>query len=168
MITTEVEVGTDRLRETEYRIDPGAVVELAVDADKIMGIGTSYDATEAQQLLDRQVGGVQVVGFYSHGDTYYPIVTFLYHKVKDDVPETNPRVVIMTGRGHGVHPEHAGQEPSDYLVGVQIGEVDEHGTLHIFADKEGPDQAKSFSTDCIWGGTRGYNPVLANGKGETY
>ncbi len=111
----------------------------------------------------RNVGMYNVLGWASHSGQSDRIVSFMYHKLGvNGELETTQRAIVLKGFAYGVHPDHAGQEPSWYLVGPQLGTIDP-----VTRQTEGiPDHdmeipAKHFSVACIVGGPMG-EPVLAN------
>lgn len=91
-----------------------------------------------------------------------PVGSFMYFKNdKTGALEVNERLIIITGMGYGVHPDHAGQPESEYLIGAQIGVIE--------ADTRKPKLAfamgelivpKNFSVSCIVGAVD--CPILAN------
>lgn len=104
--------------------------------------------------------GVHLRGW--HG-AEYPVVSFLYHKLGPDGElETTERAIILTGISYGEHPGHAGQPPTWYLVGAQIGTFD-HETGEPVTLPKGPTQIapKHFSIACITDGPWG-EAMLAN------
>lgn len=109
-----------------------------------------------------------IEGFRIHGQdesTSSPLMSFLYYKLDQlKRPETDRRLVIPTGIGYGVHPEHIGQDPAFYLIACQIGLVHPGGSLRITALR-GQIPPKNFSLDCIVGGLI-EPPVLANPQTE--
>lgn len=91
------------------------------------------------------------------------ILSFLYHKHDSEGKlEVTERAIIFRGIGYGMRPGHAGQEPTWYLVGPQLGTIDPETRQAIgFPDSDIEIPAKHFSISCITDGPLG-EPVLAN------
>jgi hypothetical protein len=111
------------------------------------------------------IPGVSIIGRYARMNRFYPVESFLYYKNDDQGnPEVEERAIIRVGFGRGVHPGHLGQQPSLYLIGIDFARVDSvTGELGewIVEDNDFV-QPKHFSVDCIEGGTKGAQAVLAN------
>jgi predicted GNAT family N-acyltransferase len=108
--------------------------------------------------------GARVKGLYvAPDDTTHRLISFLYNKRgKDGKPETAERLVAITGKGYGVHPDHIGQAPTWYVVGAQLGTVDRKtGAVISHIGESSKIPIKHFSLSCIVGGPYG-EPVLAN------
>jgi hypothetical protein len=86
-----------------------------------------------------------------------PVVSFLYHKkCADGQIENKRRMIILTGVGFGVHGQHIGQGPSEYLIGPQIGTLDNGtGALSTLQTKPDTLTPKHFSIACIQGNPYG-------------
>ena len=87
---------------------------------------------------------------------YLPIISFTYFK--DNQLEPAQRMIIWDGEGFGVFDGHEGQDPAQYLIGLQIG-IKQDGIPKLAIPKDGG--RRNFSMDCIMGGDRGQNPVDA-------
>lgn len=116
-----------------------------------------------------RVFGMRQIGVYGVGMVTYhglPVLSFLYNKQqRDGNLETFERVIIQTGFGRGVHPDHVGQEPATYVIGADVARLDPK--VDTVIDWVLPERGaivtpKHFSLDCIVGGMRGDKPVLAN------
>lgn len=93
----------------------------------------------------------------------YAVVSFLYHKRgRDGNLEEADRVVVVSGLGAGVHPDHHGQDPTFYVVGPQIGTWDMATDTYAFVPKDTALFSKNFSLDCMTFGVCSENPILAN------
>ena len=90
-------------------------------------------------------------------DISLPVVAFLYQKWnRYGHRESEQRVVIMTGLGYGTHPEHEGRQPSEYLVGPQIGTYNKKtNILTSLNDSQEIIEPNHFSIACIVGNPYG-------------
>lgn len=150
-------------------VEPGAYALLEGTTEPIQTRqGQIYVVTEGRGLSD-MLPGVHVKGMYNSagfaegGEGEKQIISFLYHKRgADGQLETKERAIVLRGIGYGVHPDHAGQDPSWYLIGPQLGLIDpETGQTQDFPESDIEIPAKHFSLACITGGPLG-EPVLAN------
>lgn len=123
---------------------------------------------EAPDFAIEDLPGVWQRGHYNllgeEGETVQLRVGyFRYHKMDNTGnPESFGRLVVITGQGAGVHPNHAGQEPSVYVIGSQVGTIDlETMQATLVSASNTTINPNNYSLDCMWGGQRGYNPVLA-------
>lgn len=151
---------TDRERTIpagEYGILDGNDQPLLVKSSELL---INSDGSSDRDLLP----GVNILGQYTNKDGHqYEVISFLYNKLDaNGNPETDERVIIMTGVGYGEHPGHPGQPPTWYLVGPQIGtqshDID-GGIILNQLDIEIP--SKNFSVACITGNLLGV-AILAN------
>lgn len=127
-----------------------------------------YPITEKPCNLFDSLDGIKVIGEYTAEDgKTLPIVSFLYHKIKNGKVEVTERVIAVTGITYGVHEAHAGQPSTHYITGVQIGTLDPvTGQVTLAEPSDKPVAPNNYSLDCIVGGSCGDNPVLANGGPE--
>lgn len=106
-----------------YELTEGSNAPVYFEPELIEPVTDSEAKTFAE---DPENAGLKLVGWYriSDGQPNCHVVAFDYAKVKDGEPESNSRVMIITGKGKGVFNDgHAGQWPADYIVGPQIGEI---------------------------------------------
>jgi UDP:flavonoid glycosyltransferase YjiC (YdhE family) len=79
-----------------------------------------------------------------------PVIAFPYYNPNSEKPPIKEdRVIIYRGFGCGVHQGHIGQERSWYLVGPQIGTIDQLTGRLDKLDETEYITSKHFSTDCI-------------------
>lgn len=148
-----------RVQAGEYKLVDGTDAPVETKAGRIM----TYKNDE--QDLDRRLPGIKVRGHYfddEHGRSQ--IVSFLYYKQNSEGElETEERVILFGGIGYGeLLPDHAGQPPTWYIIGPQLGTFDpETREFHGFPEEDVKIPAKNFSIACIVGGPLG-EPILAN------
>lgn len=119
------------------------------------------------QVTDDPMSGVRYRGWYREQapdgeENLRQVVSFLYHKLDSTgALETTERAIIWEGIGFGEHPGHAGQEPTWYLVGPQIGTFDTQTGDFSAVPEAGVIEPKHFSLACITDGPLG-EAILAN------
>lgn len=168
---------------SQYGLAVGDTLTVTFNAARLRLFGDE-ELTGDEGLLDQQLGaiGIYCLGIYtveSADDArveqsagrdslpigQYAVGAFRYHKRGlDGHLEDDERVVIISGIGTGVHPDHAGQDPTFYIVGPQIGTMDGVGSKPKLIKDGTEAPSKNFSGDCIRDGVRGQEPVLANGQ----
>ena len=134
----------------EYGLLDGSDKPVLVELDKL-SISSNRDLFP----------GVKIQGQYTSDDGQHDVISFLYHKLDaNGALETAERVIILTGIGYGEHPGHINQPPTWYLVGPQIGTINEQIELDQL-DFNKPISSKNFSVACISGNPLG-EAILAN------
>lgn len=155
----QLEAKAGQVQPGQYELIDGSADSLFVVRDQIV------PHSKAPNPYKPAVSGVNGIGLYIHSGPNAgakPIVSFLYHKLDAQGNlEMDERVIILTGTGYGEHPGHAGQDPTWYLVGAQIGTIDHETGLFVRSVDNESVQPKHFSLACISDGPLG-EPVLAN------
>jgi len=132
--------------------------------------------TKADRERASLISGLTFWGdYFISSDKSHPVVSFNYYKLdKFGDLETDHRLIVWTGTGYGVHPDHDGQDPSWYIVGPQLGTIKPNytdisgvdaGSKVVASVAEGNGRStkiKNFSLDCIVGNPNTKYPVLAN------
>lgn len=168
----------ERLQPLSQEIESGAYNILlgGQEVGEFNGDNFRPTLTKADRERASLIPGLTFWGdYFISSDKSHPVVSFNYYKLdKFGDLETNHRLIVWTGTGYGVHPEHAGQNPSWYIVGPQLGTVYPNygdtsgvdaGSSALASAAEGNGRStkiKNFSLDCIVGNPNTKYPVLAN------
>ena len=126
------------------------------------------DGLQLREPAPLFIPGITLVGYYAT-TMGYPVVSFLYCKRDaEGYLEQKERAIIQTGWGRGVHPGHVGQESALYVIGLDIARIlrfEKSGKAVVdeWVVEDGETVTpKHFSTDCMWYGILGEEPVPAD------
>ena len=143
-----------------FPLDP----DFAFDESRI-----SPDPTDSEtiNLIEwaNQIPGFTIIGYY---DGKYPVGSLDYFKNGT----LSHRIVLVIAKSHGVHPDHVGQEPADYITGVQI-----NNSTPVFPSTDADiapkipaedikGQSRNFSIDCIFDPAQDTQSIVDAGTGS--